>query len=155
MDIKKALFPYIPTWVLKIYHRIQFLTPKERIHNQSSNNIVSTKKIILDTRVLKEKDVDTVKVIQYLAWQNPFIRNDYGKYQYKEETFNVEKNNEITIEFNNYGSWTLEIFYYCKGKTVTEETKTINIEAPGYNIAYLAATLPALFFLSYLWKISK
>ena len=59
------------------------------------------------------------------------------------------------MEFNNYGFWTLEIFYYCKGKTVTEETKTINIEASEYNIAYLAATLPVLLFLSYMWKISK
>lgn len=155
MNIKKALFPYIPTWVLKIYHRIRFLTPQKRIHNQTSNNIVSNKKILLDKTILKEKNIDAVKVIRYLAWQNPFIKNDYGKYQYKEETFNIKKNTEITMEFNNYGFWTLEIFYYCKGKTVTEETKTINIEASEYNIAYLAATLPVLLFLSYMWKISK
>ena len=155
MKLKKALFQYIPLWGVRLYHRIRFLIPQERIHNQTCNNIVSSKKIELNKAVLKEKQIDTVKVIQYLVWQNPFIKKDYGKYQFKEESFNVEKNNEIIIEFNNYGCWTLEILYYHQGQVAFKEIKTINIEAPEYNIAYLAATLPVLLFLSYMWKISK
>lgn len=156
MDIKKALFPYIPTPALHIYQRIKrSLSPKTRNYSKTGNNIAHGEIIPLDLVLIKKEGIDSVKIIQYLEWDNPFNCNDFGRYQYQETYYKLCGETELPIEFSGYGLWTIEIHYCCKGKTFYKEKKTIKVEAPVYNIAYLSATLPVVLFLLDMWEISK
>lgn len=155
LSIKKALFPFIPSPFLKFYYWIKRLSlPEAREYAETGNNYALKKKIVLNKNILNDKKIDSIKTIQYFKWENPFNCSDYGKYQYKENCFKLDGETEIIINFPNYGIWTLVIMYIREEKTIIEEKRTINIEAKEYNIAYLAATLPVLFFLFYIFKIS-
>ena len=156
MDIKKEFFPYIPTPILHIYHIIKKLfSSKIRNYSRTGNNIAHREIIPLDLVLIKKGSVDSIKIIQYLEWDNPFNCNDFGRYQYKETYYKLCGETELPIEFSGYGLWTIEIHYCCRGKTFYEEKRTIKVEAPVYNIAYLSATLPVVLFLLDMWKISK
>ena len=128
--------------------------PKNMENAETGNNCALKKKIVLDAKSLNEKKIDSIKIIQYLEWKNPFKCYDCGKYQYKKTYFKVSGKTDIIINFPNFGIWTVEISYISKEKIIAKELKTIKIEAPEYNIAYLASTLPVLFFLFYIFKIS-
>lgn len=156
MGIRKALLPFIPFQILRQYRKIKrHFVSKWRIFRKTGNNIAEVKRILLNKSIIKEKQADTVKIMQYLNWENPFNTNDYGKYQFLEKEYKLENNDELEIEFNNYGSWSLEI-QYCKGnRLVAEENKAMDVEAPEYNIAYLSATLPVEFFLINMWDITS
>lgn len=90
-----------------------------------------------------------------MAWENPFKYYDYRKYQYHESSYKLDKEAAIKVEFTNYGQWTVEIRYCREERVVAKEVKTVNVEAPEYNIAYLAATLPVEIFLINLWDITS
>lgn len=155
LSIKKALFPFIPSPFLKLYYWIKRLSlPKTREYAETGNNYALKKKIVLNKNILNDEKIDSIKTIQYFKWENPFNCSDYGKYQYKEKNFKLDGETEIIISFPNFGVWTLVIMYIREEKTIIEEIRTINVEAQEYNIAYLAATLPVLFFLFYIFKIS-
>ena len=155
MNIRKALLPFIPSPVLRIYRKIKrYFVSERRKFKTTGTNVAEIKRIHLNEALMKEKHVDAVKILGYLNWDNPFNTNDYGKYQFLEKEYKIENNTEIELAFNNYGFWTLDVLYYRDNRIVTKEKRTIKVEAPEYNIAYLAATLPVLFFLFYLWKIS-
>lgn len=156
MGIRKALLPFIPSPVLRQYRKIKrYFFSKGCNFNPTGTNIAKIKKIQLSDTFIIEKQADSVKVVQYLAWNNPFNTNDYGKYQFLEKEYKIENNSEIEIEFNNYGSWTLDIRYYNGKRLVAKENRTIDVEASKYNIAYLSATLPAEIFLIKLWDITS
>jgi hypothetical protein len=156
MGIRKTLLPFIPIQILRQYRKIKrHFISKWRIFGKTGNNIAEVKRILLNKSIIKEKQVDIVKILQYLNWENPFNTNDYGKYQFLEKEYKLENNDELEIEFNNYGSWSLEI-QYCKGnRVVAKENKIIDVDAPEYNIAYLSATLPVEIFLINLWDITS
>ena len=156
MGIRKALLPFIPSPILRQYRRIKrYFVSKRRIFAKTGNNIAEVKRILLNKALIKEKQVNIVKIEQYLNWENPFNTNDYGKYQYLKKEYVIENNDEIEVEFDNYGSWILEI-QYCKGNSVVaKENRTINVEAPEYNIAYLSASLPVEIFLINMWDITS
>jgi len=138
-----------------VYYKIKRFFLGKHIFGETGNNITAIRIIPLNDAILKNNHINSVKIIRYLYWENPFNVSEYGKYQYKIKEFVINNINEIEIHFNNYGSWTLEIQYCRDKRIVAKEIKTINIEASEYNIAYLAATLPVLIFLFDIWNISK
>ena len=141
---------------MRIYRKIKrYFVSKGRKFRTTGNNIAEVKRIQLNKALIKEKQIDTVKILRYLNWDNPFNTNDYGKYQFLEKEYRIENNAEIEVEFNNYGSWALEIQYHRDNRVVAKGNRIINIEAPEYNIAYLSATLPVEIFLIKLWDITS
>jgi hypothetical protein len=156
MGIRKALLPFIPSPILRQYRKIKrHFVAKKRIFGKTGNNIAGVKRILLNKILIKEKQVDAVKIVQYLSWENPFNTNDFGKYQFLEKEYKLENNDEIDVEFNNYGSWTLEIQYFNGNRVVAKEKKGIYVDAQEYNIVYLSATLPVEIFLINLWDITS
>ena len=156
MGIRKALLPLIPSPILQIYRKIKrHFVSKWRIFGKTGNNYVEIRKIQLNKDVLKEKKIDSIKISWYLAWENPFDTNDYGKYQYQENRYKIDKEDAISVMFTNYGLWTLEIKYRRGDRVVVQEVRMVKVEAPEYNIAYLSATLPAEIFLIKLWDITS
>ena len=153
--IRKALVPFIPSFILKKYHtmRRDYVSRDNKFAKTGTNVILQ--KIELDAIKIERKKVDAVKVTRYMAWENPFKYYDYRKYQYHESCYKLGKEAAIEVEFTNYGQWTVEIGY-CRGeRVVAKEVKTIKVEAPEYNIAYLAATLPVEIFLINMWDITS
>lgn len=146
--------PFIPSPILWLYRRIKRFFTGEKF-GKTGNNFVEIKIIQLNEKILNEKKIDSVKITWFLDWDNLFDTNDYGKYQYQEKVFNVCKRKGIEIVFNNYGEWTLEIKYFKGKKRVAKEIKSVDIEAPEYNIVYLSATLPAEILLVNLWNITS
>ena len=152
---KRALFPFIPSPLLKLYYWIKRLSlPKTREYAETGSNYALKKIILLNKKILNDKKIDSIKTIQYFEWKNPFNCSDYGKYQYKETLLKYNGKPIIVINFPNFGVWTVEINYISNEKPIAKEIRTIEVEAPEYNIAYLAATLPVLFFLFYIFKVS-
>lgn len=156
MKIRKVLLPFIPSPVLQQYRRIKrYFVSKGRKFKPTGTNIAEIRRIQLNEALISEKQVDTVKIVQYLAWDNPFNTNEYGKYQFQEKEYKIEDNREIEVNFNNYGSWTLDILYYKGKRLVAKEERTIDVKAPEYNISYLSATLPVEIFLINMWDITS
>ncbi len=156
MKIRKVLLPFIPYPVLQQYRRIKrYFVSKGRKFKPTGTNIAEIRRIQLNEALISEKQVDTVKIVQYLAWDNPFNTNEYGKYQFQEKEYKIEDNREIEVNFNNYGSWTLDILYYKGKRLVAKEERTIDVKAPEYNISYLSATLPVEIFLINMWDITS
>jgi hypothetical protein len=155
MGIRKALLPLIPSPILRQYRKIKrhFVSRNKKYAGTGTN--ILTRTVPLDEAIIGQKKADSVKVIRYLAWENPFNFCDYRKYQYQESRYELGDNATIDIEFTNYGLWTLEIKYYRGEKAVAKEIKIVKIEAPEYNIAYLSATLPVEIFLINLWDITS
>ena len=155
MKIRKALLPFIPSSILIKYHKIRrdYVSRNNKFAKTGTNVILQ--KLELDAKKIDRKKVDAVKVTRYLVWENPFKYYDYRKYQYHESNYKLDKEAAIKVEFTNYGQWTVEI-RYCRGeRVVAKEVKTVNVEAPEYNIAYLAATLPVEIFLINMWDITS
>ena len=155
MNIRKTLLPFIPSSILRQYRKIKrYFTSRDKKYAVIGTNII-TRQILLDKAVIDRKRVDTVRLICYLAWENPFNCCDYRRYQYLENSYKLGNNAAIYVDFTNFGLWTVEI-HYCRGnRTVAKEVKTVKVEAPEYNIAYLSATLPAEIFLINLWNITS
>ena len=155
VEIKEKLLPFIPFSILKKYRKAKrLIAGKRQNFLRTGNNFVLKKIIELDISIIREKKIDLIKIIQYINWVNPFNSSEFGKYQYQETIYRLGKKPEITIEFSNYGIWTVEIYYYQNGKKVAKEVCSINIESPEYNIAFLSATLPAEILLIDLWNIT-
>lgn len=148
--------PFIPPVLLDFYRRIKKITlPVKSQNTRTSSQIVATRTIPIDKDILSKADVDRVKIESYMEWINPFDGDDIRKYQYNELFFSPKDNNEISLDFTNYGSWTISIGYFCRDNKVGEEIKKIVIDAPEYNIGYLAATFPVNIFLTKLWEITS
>lgn len=178
MKLRRKLLQYIPFPILKyyrrakkvfkksflfdparkLYHRIKRLfesgEDKLRLYNPTGTHSDLIKRLELDSVFLTEKNIDSINVTRYMEWQNPFNHDDFGKYQYKREIIKCS-DNSIDIAFNNYGLWSVELEYLSGEKVERKEKRTVPIEAPEYNIAYLRASLPAILFLCKLWNITK
>ena len=157
MGIREKLLPLIPKGVLKTYHKIKwkFLSPPERRYGSTGSQVAAVRTIILNQEILSRFKIDSIKLCRYMKWDNPFREGDSRKYQYKEIGYKPDNKAAISAEFTNYGLWTVEI-HYCRGaRIVAKEVRTIKVEAPEYNIAYLSATLPAEIFLTNLWNITS
>ena len=152
-NFKKKLIPFIPPVLLNYYYGIK-RKKYPRIYNKTSLNIIKTETIPVDNVYSVNNNVDRIKVEFFMEWVNPFVENDTRKYQHQELFFSP-KEKEIKLDFTSYGLWTVCIEYLCKEKAVKKEIKTIKIEAPEYNIGYLAATLPVEIFLTRLWDITS
>lgn len=155
MGIRKALLPFIPSPVLRQYRKIKrYFVSRDKKYAGTGTNILA-RTVPLDEAIIGQKKVDSIKVIRYLVWENPFDWCDYRKYQYQESSFKLGNGTDIELEFTNYGQWTVEI-RYCRGnRIVAKEIKTVKGEAPEYNIAYLSATQPAEILLMNLWDITS
>ena len=155
LNIRKALLTFIPSPILQQYRKIKrYFVSRNNKYAGTGTNVLK-RLIPLDERIIRQKKANSVKVISYLAWENPFNCSDCGKYQYQENCCNLGSRTDIEVEFTNYGLWTVEI-KYCRGtKVVLKVVKTIKVEAPVYNIAYLSATQPAEIFLINLWNITS
>lgn len=178
MKLRRKLLKYIPLPILKQYRRVKKVFKKSflfkfarklyyrikrlfepgeeklRLYNPTGTHSDLIKRLELDSRVLAEKNIDSIEIIHYMEWKNPFNEEDFGKYQYKREIIGCT-DNFIEIAFNNYGLWTVELKYLCGKKIEKREKRTISVEAPEYNIVYLAATLPVIFFICFLWNITS
>ena len=154
--LKKLLLLFIPPIILKIYRKIKYKynLPSRKIYFRTSSHIVTEKKISLSEMIISENKIDKVRIESYMEWINPFSENDSRKYQYKELIVSVSNNTEIVLDFTNYGTWTICIDYLYEDKVIKKEIRTINVDAPEYNIGYLAATLPVEIFLTKLWDIT-
>jgi hypothetical protein len=155
-EIKKQLLPFIPPILLDFYYKIKRknFPPINRKNEKTSSWVITTKTVSLNEDFIKNNRVDTVRIEKYMEWINPFNARDVRKYQYSKFDFSLKGENEITLDFTNYGLWTINIEYYCNKNCVKKETKAINIEAQEYNIAYLAATLPVEILITKLWDIT-
>ena len=155
MNIRKALLPFIPSPILRQYRKIKRnIISKDKKYAKTGINVIA-RQIRLDENIISRKKSDAVKVTRYLAWENPFKYYDYRRYQYHESSYKLGQEAAIEVEFTNYGQWTVEI-RYCRGeRVVAKEVKTVKVEAPEYNIAYLAATLPVEIFLINMWDITS
>ena len=154
MGIRKALLPFIPSPVLRQYRRIKrYIVSRNKKYAVTGTNTI-VRQIQLDKAIIDRKRVDAVRLTCYMAWENPFNCCDYRKYQYKEIAYTLGAETAISIEFTNYGLWTVEIRYCRNDRAVAKEVRTVNVEAPAYNIAYLSATLPAEIFLIKMWDIT-
>lgn len=154
---KKYILSFVPPIFLKIYRKIKYKynPPSHKIYFRTSSQIVTERQISLNEMIISENKIDKVRIESYMEWINPFSENDSRKYQYKELTISVGDNKEIVLGFNNYGAWTICINYLRGDICVEKEIKTINVEAPEYNIGFLAATLPVEIFLTKLWDITS
>ena len=154
--IKKILLLLTPPVILNLYYKIKRrkFPPIKRKNNKTSLCIITTKTFPINESFIKEKKVDIIRVELYMEWINPFNTRDIRKYQYNEFDFSPKGKTEIALDFTNFGLWTICINYYCNKKCIKKEAKAINIEAPEYNIAYLAATLPVEIFITKLWDIT-
>ncbi len=154
MGIRKALLPFLPSPVLRQYRRIKrYIVSRDKKYAVTGTNTI-VRQIQLDKAIIDRKRVDAVRLTCYMAWENPFNCCDYRKYQYKESTYRLGAETAISVEFTNYGLWTVEIRYCRNDRSVAKEVRTVKVEAPEYNIAYLSATLPAEIFLINLWDIT-
>lgn len=157
--IKEKIYPYIPQSLLKHYRNLKRLlgTEEERTrkYNETGNNVALVKAISLDASVLDSLQIDSIKVSRYMSWQNPFREDDYGKYQYSEKVFPRPDTPKLELSFNNFGLWRVEIDYLKNGKVKKHDIQDVKVEAPEYNIVYLAATLPVIFYLSEMWGITN
>ncbi len=157
MNIKKIAIQFIPPVLLKYYRQLKkknkIIPKEEKKFARTHSQVVTTEKILLNKKILAE-GVDGVNISTYMEWGNPFEKNTVGKYQYNEQYYKLDNKAEIEIDFTNYGIWIIQIKYLLGKEVITTEEKVVRVEAPEYNIAYLVATLPVLFFLFNLWKIT-
>ncbi len=175
MKLRRKLLQYIPFPILKYYRRVKKIFKKSflfdparklyhrtkrlfesgedklRLYNPTGTHSDLIKRLELDSVFLTEKNIDSINVTRYMEWQNPFNHDDFGKYQYKREIIECS-DNSIDIAFNNYGLWSVELEYLSGEKVERKEKRTVCVEAPEYNIAYLAATLPVIIFTCLLWN---